>query len=158
MTELESIRYIEPTQQSGMRFMQRGIEGSIVMLNLLRFRDVADYTANPELAPEVPISGAEAFDRYIEHTYPYLRESGGEIVFLGHGGEFLIGPENEKWDLVMLIRQSSVQSFLAFSSHQDYLAGIGHRTAAIEDSRLLPMAELPKRNSLKENDHEHSKS
>ncbi|MEK3787077.1 hypothetical protein [Paenibacillus sp. FSL K6-1230] len=43
MTELESIRYIEPTQQSGMRFMQRGIEGSIVMLNLLRFRDIADY-------------------------------------------------------------------------------------------------------------------
>lgn len=32
--------------------MQRGIEGSIVMLNLLRFRDVAVYTANHELTPE----------------------------------------------------------------------------------------------------------
>ncbi|KWX80219.1 hypothetical protein AMQ84_04330 [Paenibacillus riograndensis] len=146
MTELESIRYIEPTQRAGMRFMQRGIDGSIVMLNLLRFRDIADYTANPELTPEVPISGAEAFNRYIEHTLPYLRESGGEIVFLGDGGEFLIGPEDEKWDLVMLIRQSSAQSFLAFSNNQDYLAGIGHRTAAIEDSRILPMAELPRPN------------
>lgn len=48
------------------------------MLNLLRFRDVADYTANPELTPEVPISGAVAFKRYIEHTLPFLRESGGE--------------------------------------------------------------------------------
>ncbi|GEM_PF-61110 len=142
--ELESIRYLEPTQLAGMRFMQRGIEGSIVMLNLLRFRDVADYSANPQLAPEVPISGAEAFNRYIEHTLPFLRDSGGEIVFLGDGGEFLIGPEDEKWDLVMLIRQSSAQSFLAFSSHQDYLAGIGHRTAAIENSRLLPTVELPK--------------
>ncbi|WP_229263668.1 hypothetical protein [Cohnella cholangitidis] len=84
--------------------MQRGIKGSIVMLNLLRFRDVADYIANPELTPENPISGAEAFNRYIEYTLPFLRESGG---------------------------------------HQDYLAGIGHRTAAIEDSRLLPMADLP---------------
>ncbi|OKP91046.1 hypothetical protein A3844_04150 [Paenibacillus helianthi] len=109
-------------------------------------RDVADYTANPELTPEVSISGAEAFNRYIEYTLPYLRESGGEIVFLGDGGEFLIGPEEEKWNLVMLIRQSSAQLFLAFSSHQDYLAGIGHRTAAIEDSRLLPMAGLPKPN------------
>ncbi|MGG3871122.1 DUF1330 domain-containing protein [Brevibacillus laterosporus] len=136
MTEFGSIRYIEPSQRAGMRFMQRGIEGSIVMLNLLRFRDVADYTANP-------ISGAEAFNRYIEHTLPFLRESGGEVMFLGDGGEFLIGPEDERWDLVMLIRQNSAQSFLAFSSHQDYLAGIGHRTAAIEDSRLLPMAELP---------------
>ncbi|MFS1518885.1 DUF1330 domain-containing protein [Bacillus sp. SCS-151] len=137
------IRYIEPSQRAGMRFMQHGYEGSIIMLNLLRFRDIADYTANPELSSEVPISGAEAFNRYIEHTLPFLRESGGEVMFLGGSGEFLIGPEDERWDLVMLIRQNSVQSFLAFSSHQDYLAGIGHRTAAIEDSRLLPMTELP---------------
>lgn len=136
-------RYIEPSQGAGKRFMQRGIEGSIIMLNLLRFRDIADYTANPELTPEVPISGAEAFNYYIEHTLPFLRESGGDIMFLGDGGEFLIGPKNERWDLVMLIRQSSVQSFIAFSSHKDYLAGIGHRTAALQDSRLLPMEELP---------------
>ncbi len=113
------------------------------MLNLLRFRDVADYTANPELTPAVPISGAEAFNCYIEHTFPFLHESGGEVMFLGDGGKFLIGPEDERWDLIMMIRQSSVQSFLAFSRHQDYLIGLGHRTAAIEDSRLLPIAELP---------------
>ncbi|MDK8182413.1 DUF1330 domain-containing protein [Paenibacillus sp. UMB4589-SE434] len=159
MTEFESICYIEPSQRAGMRFMQRGIEGSIVMLNLLRFRDVADYTTNPELTPDVPISGAEAFNRYIEHTLPFLRESGGEVMFLGDGGEFLIGPEEERWDLVMLIRQSSMQSFLAFSSHQDYLAGIGHRTAAIEDSRLLPMVEHPTSKLIGgEYDHEHPES
>jgi hypothetical protein len=39
----------------------------------------------------------------------------------------------------MLVRQSSVQSFLAFASNQTYLAGMGHRTAALEDSRLLPL-------------------
>ena len=38
------------------------IEGGLVMLNLLRFREVADYSANPELAPAAPISGAEDFD------------------------------------------------------------------------------------------------
>jgi len=31
MTKLESNRYFEPTQLAGMRFMQRGIEGSIVI-------------------------------------------------------------------------------------------------------------------------------
>ncbi|MFJ7664950.1 DUF1330 domain-containing protein [Lysinibacillus sp. NPDC097162] len=143
MTEFEFISYTEPTQRAGMRFMQRGIEGNIVMLNLLRFRKVADYTAHPELAPEVPISGAEAFNRYIEHTLPFLHESGGEVMFLGDGGEFLIGPEKERWDFIMMIRQSSAESFLAFSNHQEYMTGIGHRTAAIEDSRLLPITELP---------------
>jgi hypothetical protein len=43
----------------------------------------------------------------------------------------------------MLVRQSSVQSFLAFAQDAGYLAGLGHRTAAVEDSRLLPLVELP---------------
>lgn len=40
------------------------------MLNLLRFRAAADYSASPELAPETPISGAEAYCRYIAHAMP----------------------------------------------------------------------------------------
>lgn len=143
MTVLEPIRYLEPSQRTGKNFVQRGIEGSLLMLNLLRFRAVADYTANPDLAPDAPISGADAFNRYIRHTLPFLRESGGDVMFLGAGGAFLIGPEDERWDLAMLVRQTSVQSFLAVARHRDYLAGLGHRTAAIEDSRLLPMTELP---------------
>ena len=138
-----TIRYLVPSESAGRRFVQRGIEDSVVMLNLLRFRDVADYSANPELAPAARISGAEAFDRYIQHTLPFLRESGGYVEFLGVGGPFLIGPEDEKWDMAMLVRQSSVASFLAFASHGAYLAGLGHRTAALEDSRILPLTELP---------------
>ena len=45
--------------------------------------------------------------------------------------------------MVMMVRQASVESFMAFSSHEGYLKGFGHRTAALEDSRLLPMTELP---------------
>ena len=139
----ESTRYFEPTQDAGRAFWQRGLAGPVVMLNLLRFRAVADYSAHPELAPATPISGTAAFDRYVAHTLPYLKESGGELLFLGEGGRFLIGPAEERWDRAMLVRQSSVQSFMAFASHAGYLAGIGHRTAALEDSRLLPLAELP---------------
>ena len=135
--------YFEPTQDAGRAFWQRGIAGPVVMLNLLRFRPVADCSAHPELAPAAPISGAAAFDRYLAHTLPYLEESGGILLFLGEGDRFLIGPAEDRWDRAMLVRQSSVQSFMAFASHTGYLAGLGHRTAAIEDSRLLPLAELP---------------
>jgi hypothetical protein len=41
----------------------------------------------------------------------------------------------------MLVRQSSFASFIAFASNQAYLAGIGHRVAALEDSRLLPIVQ-----------------
>jgi hypothetical protein len=134
--------YLEPTQEAGRAFVMRRMEGPIVMLNLLRFRETADYSLSPALAPDIPISGATAFYRYIEHTLPYLRESGGNLMFLGAGGSFLIGPTQERWDMAMLVQQSSVESFLAFASHEAYLAGIGHRTAALEDSRLLPLSEI----------------
>ena len=109
------------------------------MLNLLRFRPVADYSATPDLAPASPISGETAYRLYMEHTLPHLKRSGGEVLFFGKGGEFLIGPSDERWDAAMLVRQTNVASFLEFASNQEYLSGIGHRLAALEDSRLLPL-------------------
>jgi uncharacterized protein (DUF1330 family) len=134
--------YLEPTQAAGRALFGRGIAGEVVMLNLLRFRDVADYSATPELAPGKPISGAEPYDRYIAHTLPHLKASGGDLVFLGEGGPWLIGPEGERWDRVMLVRQQSLASFMAFAEDKAYLAGLGHRTAALADSRLLPLVEM----------------
>ncbi len=131
--------YLEPTQESGRAFFTRGISGSVVMLNLLRFRPVADYSATPDLAPASPISGETAYRLYMEHTLPYLKQSGGEVLFFGKGGEFLIGPSDERWDAAMLVRQTNVASFLEFASNQEYLSGLGHRLAALEDSRLLPL-------------------
>ena len=117
------------------------------MLNLLCFRETADYSAAHELAPDTPISGAEAFNRYISPTLPLLRQSGGDLLFLGEGGAFLIGPEDERWDVAMPVRQQSVETFMAFASDAAILAGLGHRTAAVEveDSRLLPLvaSQLP---------------
>jgi hypothetical protein len=142
MTASEPIHYLEPTQASGRAFAARAGAGAVIMLNLLRFREVADYSAHPELAPETPIGGAAAYERYVAHTLPHLRASGGDVLFLGEGGPFLIGPPRERWDRVMLVRQSSVHSFMAFATNPAYLAGLGHREAALEDSRLLPLVEL----------------
>jgi uncharacterized protein (DUF1330 family) len=132
--------YLEVSEIGGMRFFQRGIEGPVVMLNLLRFRDVADYSDFPELVPDEPISGVEAYEIYKEHTAPFLAEAGGNVRFYGEGGHNLIGPDDERWDVVMLVRHASVEAFMAMASNQAYLAGLGHRTAALEDSRLIPVS------------------
>lgn len=133
--------YIAPTPASARALLAPSIKGEMVMLNLLRFRAVADYAATPDLAPHTPISGAEAFARYVEHTLPLLRESGGDLLFLAEGGGWLIGPDEERWDAVMLVRQQSVETFLAFGSNGAIRAGLGHRTAAVDDARLLPLVE-----------------
>jgi hypothetical protein len=133
--------HLDVTQEAGRDFIGRAINGPVVMMNLLRFRDVADYSVTPDLAPAEAISGEEAYRLYMKHTMPYLTSTGGEVIFYGSGGHFLIGPNDERWDAVMLVRQKSVGDFLAFATNPDYMRGIGHRTAALEDSRLLPLVE-----------------
>ena len=133
--------YLEPTPEPGRAFFMRGMTGSVVMLNLLRYRAIADYSASPQLAPTAPIAGEAAYRLYMDHTMPHLEKSGGKLLFFGQGGSFLIGPDNERWDAVMLVQQSSPAALMAFASNAEYLAGMGHRTAALEDSRLLPIQE-----------------
>lgn len=139
----EPTRYLEPSYEAMRDLVRRGIQGPVVMLNLLRFREIADYAAHPELAPGQPISGAEAYQRYVAHTRPHLEASGGSLIFLAEGGHYVIGPADERWDAVMLVRQRSVADFIAFASNADYQRGLGHRVAALADSRLLPMVQTP---------------
>ncbi len=134
--------YLAPTQELGRRFVMRGLTGNVIMLNLIRLRTVADYSDFPDLAPESPVSGRAAYDLYIEHTLPYLEKSGGRLDFLAEGGSWLIGPEDERWDLALLVRQKDMETFFGFEQDPDYMKILGHRTAAVEDSRLLPLAEI----------------
>jgi hypothetical protein len=134
--------HLEPTREAGREFFSRNIQGPVVMLNLMRFRTIADYSDSPHLAPISPITGEAPYKLYMDHTLPFLIKSGGEVLFYGSGGRYLIGPSEERWDAAMLVRQSSLESFLAFASDQSYLLGMGHRMAALEDSRLLPLVPI----------------
>ena len=140
--------WLEATDEAAMQLFSRQIDGPITMLNLLRFRDTADYSAFPDLDPGATISGREAYQRYIEHTLPYLHATGGALDLLGNAGHFFVGPPDEVWDAAMLVRQNSLQDFLAFATNEAYLAGVGHRTAALIDSRILPIEVLPDHNLL----------
>lgn len=133
--------HLEPTQEAGREFFSRKIQGPVVMLNLMRFRKIVDYSDAPHLSPDAPISGEAAYRLYMDHAPPFLTKSGGEVLFYESGGKYLIGPSEERWDAAMLVRQASLASFFAFASDEGYLHGMGHRTAALEDSRLLPLIE-----------------
>lgn len=131
--------YIAPTNQSAAALIARGMETPVTMLNLLKFREIADYAHAPEMAPDAPITGAKAYALYEAGIAPLLAATGGEVLFSGTGGHWFIGPETERWDRVLLVRQSSVASFLAFAQDPTAQALGHHRTAALADSRLLPI-------------------
>lgn len=131
--------YLSPTPESIASLMARDVGEPVVMLNLLRFREVADYSESPDLAPDEPISGKQAYDLYSQRTIPLLNKLGGKAVYFGRGGPLLIGPPEARWDLVILVEYPSIQAFLDLTQNSEYHAGAGHRTAALADSRLLPM-------------------
>jgi uncharacterized protein (DUF1330 family) len=131
--------HIEPSQEALAAFFSSPPLGPVVMLNLLRFRDEADYTRSPQLAPSSPVSGEEAYRLYAGATMPFLAKAGADVIYQGKSNAFLIGPSDENWDLVLLVRYPDVQAFMGMVTNPDYLAGAGHRTAALLDSRLLPM-------------------
>ncbi len=133
--------HIKVTEEAGQRFFSQNHSSPIIMLNLLRFKDVADYSASPQLSPSHEISGLDAYRLYMKAVHPLLSKIGSEIIFSGTTDQFLIGPQDEKWDAVLLVKHLDMTDFMAFALDPAYLKIEGHRTAALADSRLLPIKE-----------------
>jgi uncharacterized protein (DUF1330 family) len=108
--------------------------GSIVMLNLLRFRDLAEYEAG---ASGGGVTGREAYDRYSRAVIPLLLEVGGAPIWRGNARMSVIAPEGEEWDEVVLVQYPSRKAFLRMVRSRAYGAILHHRTAALRDSRLI---------------------
>ncbi len=104
----------------------------IFMLNLLRFRAEAQYRDGTPGG-----SGREAYARYAELTKERLAQVGAEILYFGNARAMIIAPPAEKWDAVLLVRYPSAEAFARMLAMPDYLAGTIHRTAALEDARLI---------------------
>ena len=136
-------KHIDVSPEAGKEFYQNFHDkGKVVMLNLLKFRATANYTNLEALKPDKEISGEEAYQLYMDGTLPELEKAGSRIIYFGKSRNFLIGPDSEQWDAVLLVEHESVLKFMEFAQNPDYLKIAGHRTAALEDSRLLPTNEI----------------
>lgn len=136
-------KHIDANPESGKKFYQNfHNKGKIVMLNLLKFRQKADYSNFEEITPDEEINGEEAYQLYMKNTLPELKKAGSQIIYYGKSKDFLIGPELEKWDAILIVEHESVLKFMQFAQNKEYLKNAGHRTAGLEDSRLLPSTEI----------------
>lgn len=115
---------------------EHDLAARVTMLNLLRFRDEAHY---PEHPGETPCSGREAYARYAKAAGACVHSHGGRVVFSGPIRSTLIGPEDERWDSMLLVEYPSLRAFLEMIESDTYRAIVHHRSAAVEDSRLFPI-------------------
>lgn len=131
--------YIDASEQNGKEFYINFFDkGKVVMLNLLKFKTNAIYTDLDEKIEQPAISGEKAYKIYTDNTIEELNKLGSRMLYYGESKAFLIGPDLEKWDVVILMEHQSVQKFIEFSQSDAYLNNVKHRTAGLQNSRLLP--------------------
>ena len=108
--------------------------GPVVMINLLRYRQQAEYPAGFDAEP---CSGREAYKRYSAAAFPMIQESGGRVVYWGEVQASVIAPAGEEWDDAFLVEYPNRQAMLSAVGAPEYRAIVPHRTAALSDSRLI---------------------
>jgi uncharacterized protein (DUF1330 family) len=113
----------------------------INMINLLRFRAKADYPADHACARET-LSGFEAYRRYMAGTAPFIAKLGARVLWAGTPNLTLIGPSEEVWDMAFIVEYPNVAAMVSMIGDGEYQRVAVHRTAALEDSRLIRCAPL----------------
>jgi uncharacterized protein (DUF1330 family) len=131
------MKSIEPNQDNLQDIFSKIPSGiPIVMVNLLKFREDADYGD-----ASISCTGREAYQTYSKTALRKVREVGGEPIWLGNVSGCLIAPDGEEWDQVLLVRYPSINAFKKMLKMPDYQESTVHRTAALIDSRLIATVE-----------------
>ena len=128
--------HLDPTRAQFEAFKGLNRDASIEMLNLVRFRDVAEYPEDHALSGN-NLSGAEAYANYGNETAHILERVGGSILWRCGFETVLIGPEDEQWDAMFIARYPTAHAFLAMVTAPDYQLAVVHRQAAVATSRLI---------------------
>ena len=131
--------HIDPQRDQFEIFKSLPRDQPIEMLNLVRFREAADYPADHALAGE-KLSGADAYRNYGKESGPIFSRVGGTIVYRGGFETVLIGPTDERWDAVFIARYPNAGAFLELVTDEDYRKAVVHRQAAVETSRLVRLS------------------
>lgn len=114
-----------PEQLAG--FFGDGDDGPFVMINLLKFREKAEYAdgRDPHL------SGREAYARYGAAVQAELARVGGQPRYAGAVTGLMIGEVEELWDMVALAEYPSLAAFQQMVMAESYQAIAVHRLAGL---------------------------
>lgn len=112
----------------------------VFMVNLLRFREHADYGDRQGMAP---CSGREAYHRGYIPAFRQLAPPGVELFFLGPALAALAQPSEERWDEVMIVKYANFATFqkIVLAPRYNELVNF-HRLAALEDWRLIATSKV----------------
>jgi uncharacterized protein (DUF1330 family) len=130
---------IDPSREQFDAFKGLPRDTPIHMLNLIRLRQKAEYpVGHPDYGKDV--SGLDAYRAYGRTTAHIFGRVGGRQVWVGKPETVVTGPADERWDLAFIAEYPSAGAFLAMVTDPEYRELVKHRSAAVDDSRLIRMA------------------
>lgn len=125
---MEVVNEVMPTSQERIEeMMQPGPDGPIYMVNLLKFKDKAEY----EDGRETDLTGFEAYQLYGRAVSRIIQDYGGEIQFAADVTFLSLGQVEELWDEIAIAKYPNRGALLAMSSSQEWQEAAVHRTAGL---------------------------
>lgn len=121
------VNQLHPTGEQMAGFNEDPSLGPICMVNLLKFRDTAQY---PD-GSDADLSGRDAYARYAEAVTRLVVDHGGALVFSGDVSRLMLGEMDELWDQVAIARYPSRQAMLEMMMSPQYQAIHVHREAGL---------------------------
>lgn len=128
--------YIDPSPANFQAFKDLPRDEPIQMLNLLQFRDQAEYPAGHEHA-EKGWSGRRAYVEYGKTSGPIFERVGGSIVWRGAFQTMVTGPDAKQWHSGFVAHYPNAGAFFEMITDANYQLAVVNRTAALVDSRLM---------------------
>lgn len=118
---------IFPPADQAAAFFGRPEDGAFVMINLLKFKERAEYADGSDSH----LSGREAYARYGAGVRACLEAVGGKARYAGAITELMIGEIDELWDMVALAEYPSRAAMIAMIQSPEYQAIEKHRIAGL---------------------------
>ncbi len=118
---------VSPSEDQMKEFLEPGHDKPIYMVNLLKFKDKAEYPDGRETS----LSGQEAYAIYGAEVGKLLVTHGGAPMFSAAVERLMLGEVEELWDTIAIAMYPSRKAMLDMIGSPEYQEIVIHRAAGL---------------------------
>ena len=118
---------VHPTKEQMEEFLEGDNETPIAMINLLKFKEKAEY----EDGRDTDLTGEQAYAIYSVEVVEHLKKVGGKVSFGGSINRLMLGEMDDLWDATFIAKYPSKKAMLKMITDPDYLESNKHRVAGL---------------------------